>query len=331
MRIINLTTSTLDILQRNFGKLEPRTISRESRMTKELALDTLTQLINVNQDNIVVVMNREDRVMLSGFNIIYPYANVRNYSDLRIYNPGDSVPPGWFVITDPHYVDPDTGLVTPTRFIVQSPSRVGAPFEWETIPGSGTGNLIRARYGTQAEYDNNYPHDDNSLYFITDKGLIKKGEVDLNSVESIENLSAVTERVIDEVEADHTKIPTSKAVTVYVNDKIDSIVGGLKYMGKLDPNNLDQNTNWNNAKTGYFFRVSHNGVIDGIRVGIGDTLIVNKVVTGEPTAADFDLIPFTLDEIGQLDQLKTTDKTSLVNAVNELWDNQTRWVGIETN
>lgn len=328
MRVINLTTEVLDILQRNFGKLEPRTISREARMTKEMAIDVLTQLINVNQDNIVVVMNREDRILLSGFNVIFPYANVRKYSDLRVYHDGDAVPPGWHVVTDPYYVDPITGIVTPTRFIVQSPDAVGVPLEWETIPGSATGNLVRVRFGTRAEYDANYPHDPNSLYFITDEGLIKKGDVDLNSVESIENLSAVYERLIDEVEADHTKIPTSKAVVNYVNDKIDNIVGGLSYKGAINPNDLEANPNWNYAKTGYFFRVSHNGTIDGVAVGVGDTLIINKMVSGEPTSADFDLIPFTLDEIGQLTELKTTNKSNLVAAINELWDDQVRWVGI---
>lgn len=191
-----------------------------------------------------------------------------------------------------------------------------------------TQRLVRFKIGARAQYDEMLTHDPNVLYFCQDTGHLFVGDVNYNSVDSIESLLNVISYTIDEATADHKTIPTVKAVMDYVIAKISGITGGIVYAGVIDATNPTANPKWTNAKLGYYFRVNVAGVISGVKLGVGDTIIINKNVTGTPTKEDMDVIPFTIDEIGDLTELHTEAKDNLVHAINELADNQCRWTGI---
>ena len=192
-----------------------------------------------------------------------------------------------------------------------------------------TGKLVRFKIGTQEEYDAIANKQDNICYFCYDTGAIYVGNRSFNSVTNIADLESVLCTLIDESTADNNFVPTVKAVVNYVINKLEGLTGGLHYAGILDANYPTKNDNWRNAKLGYYFRVTVAGELNGYNLGVGDSIIINKDVTGYPTHDDMDVIPFTLDEIGDLNDLKTESKTNLVAAINELVDNEIRWNGID--
>lgn len=89
-----------------------------------------------------------------------------------------------------------------------------------------------------------------------------------------------------------TKIASQKAVKTYMDNVVSGFVGGLQYKGILDASNLG--TQLDNAKQGYFYKVSVVGtILTSLALSVGDMVIVNKNVTGTPTLADLDVIDNT--------------------------------------
>lgn len=191
-----------------------------------------------------------------------------------------------------------------------------------------TQRLVRFKIGTKEEYDSIPVKDGNILYFCQDTGNLFVGDVNYNSVADIDSLKEILATDIEESTASDDFIPTVKAVVDFTNSKLSSITGGLMYAGVIDASDPTKNPMWTDAKQGYFFRVNVAGVIDGVTLGVGDTIIINKKVTGQPTKGDMDVIPFTLDEIGDLNDLKTQNKENLVSAINEVAQNECRWIGL---
>lgn len=191
-----------------------------------------------------------------------------------------------------------------------------------------TQRLVRFKIGTKAQYDALAIHDPNILYFCQDTGNLYVGDTSYNTVAGIESLKPILTYVIDERTASDSKIPTVKAVMDYVINKIDNISGGLVYSGAIDANNPTANPKWKDAKLGSYFRVNVSGVIDGVSLKVGDSIIINKDVDGVPTAADMDVIAFTVEEIGDLSLLHTEAKENIVAAINEVSDNECRWNGL---
>lgn len=102
-----------------------------------------------------------------------------------------------------------------------------------------------------------------------------------------------------------TRIATQKATKSYVDNHIGGVVGGLAYKGALDASSLG--TQLDNAKTGYFYKVSVAGtILTSVVLNVGDMVIINKDVTGTPVAADLDVI----DNTESTDLLRTGDISS---------------------
>lgn len=133
MRIINLTNRTINITSGVVRDIAPLSISTETQMTKELLMNSVASLINQYEDNLLVVVSDHEKAMFSNYGIIFPLINTRDYSDLEQYHDGQDVPPGWKIILDPYWVNPDTGVIEPKKYVVQLPSNLNAPLQWEDM------------------------------------------------------------------------------------------------------------------------------------------------------------------------------------------------------
>lgn len=128
-----------------------------------------------------------------------------------------------------------------------------------------------------------------------------------------------------------TKIATQKAVKAYIDNVASTFASGLSYEGTLDASSLGLQLD--NAKQGYFYKVSAGGtILTSLVLNIGDMVIVNKDVTGTPTLADLDVIDNTesadilrvgnisTDSDFSVDGTKIADratvKTYVTNAIN---------------
>lgn len=133
MRIINLTSRTININSGAVKDLAPLSISQECTMTRELIMSSIAPLINQYEDNLLVVVSDLEKANFSNYGIIFPLVNTRDYSDIEEYIDGQDVPPGWKVITDYYYVNPETKVIEPKKFIVQLPSNLTTPLCWEDM------------------------------------------------------------------------------------------------------------------------------------------------------------------------------------------------------
>jgi hypothetical protein len=120
-------------------------------------------------------------------------------------------------------------------------------------------------------------------------------DADNNTISNIE-LDNFKTGVIDTDNAltanSDTKIATQKAVKSYIDNVASAFASGLSYQGTLDASSLGLQLD--NAKQGYFYKVSAGGtILTSLVLNIGDMVIVNKDVTGTPTLADLDVIDNT--------------------------------------
>lgn len=331
MKLINLTKHELNLPVKGLSHISPNTISRNAIMTRDVIKSYLVTLANIHQHKIIVVVDENERYGFNDIFSVYPLLNLRNYSDIIEYNKGDEIPTGSSIITDPNYIDPITGKVTSKEFLVL-PNTVIADSKpgWEdpANPGVSNGN-VRFFLLTWDEYQGILNKNQNAIYFIYDKRYIAQGDKLFTATKDSDDLKSVLQLVLTDLGMTDTTIPTSKAVVDYINHRFETAISGVEYRGLVDANNPSENTYWIDSLHGYMYRVSVAGIIDGIELGVGDTIIINKDVTGAPTSADMDIIPYTLDEIGDLRLLETKDNKNIVSAINEVNSIVPRWDGIE--
>ena len=133
MRIINLTERTICLASNIIPDIPPSSISVEAKMTKELLINKVSKLVNMYEDNVLIVVTDDEKMIFSNYGIIFPLLNTRDYSDLELYTPGMDVPPGWKIVTDYNYVDPETGVIKDMKYVVQLPSNLNTPLSWEDM------------------------------------------------------------------------------------------------------------------------------------------------------------------------------------------------------
>lgn len=330
MRVVNLTKYEINLPIKHLTDVMPGTISKNVVMTRELVKSYMVPLANIHQEKVVFLVTDEEKLKFNDIFSVFQLINLRDYTDLIEYTLGDDIPAGASVVTDPYYINPLTGKVENKEFILL-PNTVVADAKpgWETVdkPGYSQGT-VRFFILSFDEYNALQNKLDEALYFISDRRVVFRGNVPYSATESISDLKEVLLTALADLGMTDTTIPTSKAVVDYINHRFDVMISGVEYRGLIDANNPSLNEYWINALHGYMFRVSIAGIIDGVELGVGDTVIINKDVTGTPTKADMDIIPYTLDEIGDLRNLKTESKENLVSAINEVYDSLSVWDGI---
>lgn len=133
MRIINLTNRTISLNSGVISELAPLSISGECPMTKELVMNNLVSLINQYEDNLLIVVSNKEKVQFSNYGIIFPLQNTRDYADIEAYVEGQDVPPGWEIVTDFNFMNPETNVAEPKKFVVQLPSNLTESLCWEDM------------------------------------------------------------------------------------------------------------------------------------------------------------------------------------------------------
>lgn len=334
MQIINLTKTDISLLFKGVSQVKPMSMSKDIIVTRDMVRNYMVQLANVHQMNVVFLVTEDERFKFNDIFSVFPLINLREAKDIKEYNPGDEVPPGASIVTDPYYIDPVTKQVIVKQFLVlPSVTVASAKPTWEDPlnPGISTDKVVRFIELLEAEYNALPVKVENVLYFILDKRVIYKGETFYTAIRNIDDLAEVKQIILEDLGMTDSTIPTSKAVVDYINHRFETISGGVLYRGTLDANNPTDNPHWSNAKQGYLFKVLTAGTIDTIELRLGDTLIINKDVTGIPIKNDFDVIPSTIDEIGDIKNLGTEAKNNLVSAVNEVNNSIPRWDGISVS
>lgn len=329
MRVVNVTNSVLALPIKFLTNIPAKTISRDVVMTRELIKTFLVSLANLYKTRVIFIVTDQERLKFNDIFSVFPLINLRAYSELVEYKEGDDIPPGTELVKDPFWFNPATGQYEDKYYLVLYPEEMSSEVVWEDMVTMEDYDKVRFMIGTQEEYNSLVLKDENILYFCSDSRLIYKGSTPYTAIKDIQDLANVIITVLEDLGMTDSDIPTAKAVVDYVNHRFDSIIGGVEYRGLLDPNNPTSNEYWINAKKGYLFRCSAKGTLNGIELGIGDTIIINEDATGSPTAEQMDIIPYTLDDIGDLKKLKTSAKDNLVNAINEIYDNLPFWTGID--
>ena len=89
-----------------------------------------------------------------------------------------------------------------------------------------------------------------------------------------------------------------------ISELESSLTGALIYKGSIPTTTVP-----NNAEKGWYYVVSTDGTYYGIECNAGDMLIVNKNLSGTPTASDFDKI----DNTESADLVKLNEAQTLTN------------------
>lgn len=167
------------------------------------------------------------------------------------------------------------------------------------------GKLLKRRigavYNLQPELDNRV---NRVLDLVTDIGTIPldgsgnptNANLD-DSYVSANNLAKVKAQelvkytdIVNNTTSGGANVPASAETVKNLQDKINSMVNGLEYIGTFDasvgkwPSNVQQ---------GNFYKVNKAGTIDGIVLNPGDMIFANKSVTGASTVQDWDVIDNT--------------------------------------
>lgn len=104
-------------------------------------------------------------------------------------------------------------------------------------------------------------------------------------------------------------VDSNDAVTKsQLTNAINGLAAGLEYKGVFDASAGNYNA-ITNASQGDFYKISVAGTVGSVSYDIGDMIIVNKDVTGVPTAADVDKI----DNTEAADILRTGDISSNID------------------
>lgn len=330
MRIINLTNKVLSFPVKHLENIPTQTISREFKATKDLLTNMFVHTSNIFREKFVLICSEDERSAFNELGSVYPYLSLRDNKDLVEYQAGDEVPSGATLITDQYHVDPNGTISSVDLLILPGDSSDNTKPSWET-PSSTENSKSKVRFIvlSRSEYTALPKKDENALYFIHDERIIYRGGVSYSKINSIEDLSEFVVTELRDLGMTNDTIVSSKAVVDYINHRFSTAISGVEYRGLIDPSNPTLNQYWTDAHHGYIFRVSTDGTLNGISLGLGDSVIINKDVTGEPTSADMDVIPYTLDEIGELKSLETENKTNLVSAINEINESLTSWDGID--
>lgn len=329
MRLVNVTNSVLSLPVKFLTNVPSKSIARDVIMTRELIKTYLVSLANLYKTKVIFIVRDQERLKFNDIFSVFPLINLRSYNELVEYKEGDDIPPGAELVTDPFWINPATGMYENKQYLILSADESVDPGTvWEDMVTMDDGEQVRFMVGSQEEYDSLIIKDPNILYYCVDTRIVYKGDTPFTAIKDIQDLANVIITKLEDLGMTDSDVPTAKSVVDYINERFGSIVGGVEYRGLLDPNNPTANESWIDAKKGYLFRCSAKGTLDGIELGIGDTIIINSDATGSPTREQLDIIPYTLDEIGDIKQLKTANKENLVEAINELYDNQPYWTGI---
>lgn len=329
MRIVNLTKYEINLPFKGISDIQPKTISRELTLSRDVVHNYMVPLANAHQNKIIFIVSFEERFKFNDLFSVFPLLNLRSLEDLVEPTEGGEFPLGSVLVTDPNYVAPNGQISEKEFLLLASETVVDTRPGWIDPYTGDDSRKIKFYLTDQASYDVLRPRIETAIYFTTDTRRIYLGSTPYTALKSAEDLGDILKNTLIGQTGDDVTVASTKAVIDFVTSKLNSFTGGVQYSGLLNPTVPTDNPSWANPKKGYIFRISEAGELNGRKVGEGDSLIINKDVTGEPTADDYDLIPFTLDEIGDLSDLTTTNKENLVKAINEVKAEIPRWTGIK--
>lgn len=114
--------------------------------------------------------------------------------------------------------------------------------------------------------------------------------------------------IVNDTTSGGANVPASADTVKDLQQQIDGMANGLEYIGTFDPS-LGA---WpSNVTQGNFFKIAGTGIIDGIELNTGDMIIANKIVAGQSTVADWDVVDNTeaADILRDADVINNEDMT----------------------
>jgi len=113
------------------------------------------------------------------------------------------------------------------------------------------------------------------------------------------------------LDSDSEETVASSKAAKDLKDQIDSLTGGVVYKGTFDASGDKLPSD---VKTGWLYKISVAGTIDGLEMAVGDSIYANKDVDGDTAGADWN----KTDNTESADILREGDISD-----DDNWDNDT--------